>query len=193
MRPVFAAVLGILASYPVSALAQSAAPPVTTARWEAGLTYNYLRGNAPPDVCGCFSLQGGGLSAAYRMAPHWKGVGEFAGSHAGGINNRAIDVTLLTYLFGVRYVAMPSARAHPFAQVEVGGVHAGGSLYSAATSYTGSTNKFAMTTGGGLDVDLNSRVSLRLVQADYLLTLLPNGSNNHQNTLRLSTGFVFRF
>ena len=37
---------------------------------------------------------------------------------------------------------------------------------------------------------MNPRFSVRLVEADYLLTTFDNGSNNHQNNLRISAGVV---
>jgi hypothetical protein len=52
---------------------------------------------------------------------------------------------------------------------------------------------FAADFGGGVDLSLNRRFSLRLIQADYLLTTFDNGSNNHQNNLRISAGVVIHF
>ena len=46
--------------------------------------------------------------------------------------------------------------------------------------------------GGGLDLKLTRHLALRLIDADYLLTLLPNGINSRQNNVSLSTGVVFR-
>ena len=46
---------------------------------------------------------------------------------------------------------------------------------------------------GGLDLRVNPRFSIRLVEADYLLTTFDNGSNNHQNNLRVSAGVVIHF
>jgi hypothetical protein len=39
----------------------------------------------------------------------------------------------------------------------------------------------------------NERRRLRPVQAEYLLTKIPDGLNNQQNNFRFSTGIVFRF
>lgn len=50
-----------------------------------------------------------------------------------------------------------------------------------------------MALGGGLDVNLARHVAYRVFQTDYLLTLLPNGTNDRQNNFRFSTGIVFRF
>ncbi|HEV2424697.1 MAG TPA: outer membrane beta-barrel protein [Terriglobia bacterium] len=50
--------------------------------------------------------------------------------------------------------------------------------------------RFAMLGGGGVDVRLSSRVSLRLVQFDYLFS---HFSMMRQDNIRISAGFVFRF
>ena len=39
----------------------------------------------------------------------------------------------------------------------------------------------------------NRRFSIRLIEADYLLTTVDNGSNDHQNNLRISGGLVVHF
>jgi len=51
----------------------------------------------------------------------------------------------------------------------------------------------SMTVGGGFDYRLSRRLSLRPIQADYLFTHFPNGTNDHQNNLRLTTGLAVRF
>jgi len=55
---------------------------------------------------------------------------------------------------------------------------------------------FAMALGGGLDVRVSKRFSVRLGQADYLYTQHDTtsfGGVGHQNNLRFSTGVVFTF
>jgi hypothetical protein len=55
-----------------------------------------------------------------------------------------------------------------------------------------------MTAGAGLDIGLTRHISLRAVQAEYMMTRFgavpaTTTSNTTQNDLRLSTGIVFRF
>jgi len=52
----------------------------------------------------------------------------------------------------------------PFAQILVGGAHAGGGLTGVADGNSG----FAGRLGGGVDLPLTSRISVRLAQVDYL-------------------------
>ena len=101
----------------------------------------------------------------------------------------AIRFTLLTYLVGPRYRFVPArGRFVPFGQILVGGAHASGGLYS-----SGSANAFAASMGGGVDVALSPDIAVRAVQAEYLLTLLPNGVNSRQNNFNLTTGVVLHF
>jgi hypothetical protein len=54
------------------------------------------------------------------------------------------------------------------------------------------TLNFASVVGGGLDYRLGGRWSVRLIDADYLLTRSSNRVNDHQNNLRLGAGIVLR-
>jgi outer membrane immunogenic protein len=180
----------LAAACAVPAVAQSNPP----ALWEAAAGYNFVHTNAPPSGCGCFSMNGGTASIARRFTPSFSIAGEFKGVTNSNVSASGHSLTLLTYLAGPRYLLLPGrGRFSPFAQVLVGGVHASGALYAASGSPSGSANAFAASMGGGVDVSLNRHVALRLVEADYLLTLLPNGVNSRQNNLSLSTGVVFRF
>jgi hypothetical protein len=50
-----------------------------------------------------------------------------------------------------------------------------------------------MSAGGGLDWNASRHLSVRLFQAEYLMTRLPNAVNNNQNDLRLTFGVVLHF
>src|SRR6266436_676210 len=117
---------------------------------EAGGNYNYLRTNAPPGGCGCFSMNGGELSV----------------QHASNVLGSGAGLTLSSYQAGPRYRFPQVRRFVPFAQVLLGGSHASGSY----ASDTGLSNAFAATMGGGIDVELTSRVAVRAFQADYDFT-----------------------
>ena len=58
---------------------------------------------------------------------------------------------------------------------------------------SGSANGVAFTAGGGVDLKAGRNVSIRLIQAEYLMTRLPNGVNNYQNDLRPTFGVIFHF
>jgi hypothetical protein len=74
----------------------------------------------------------------------------------------------------------------PFAQLMGGFTH-----LRVSSSFTGTdTNTgLALVAGGGLDVRINRRVDIRVVQVDYVPTRLGGG---WQHNLRVGAGIVFR-
>jgi len=82
----------------------------------------------------------------------------------------------------------------PFGEVLVGLAHSSGSLVQPPNP--GASNAgaaFAALVGGGVDLHLKRRFSIRLVEVDCLVTTFDNGVNDHQNNLRISAGAVFHF
>jgi outer membrane immunogenic protein len=159
-----------------------AAQQAETPRVEISAGYTYVRTNAPPGGCGCFSLNGGSASVAYRVMRHFGLVGDLAVVHNGNVNGSNLGVTLTSYTFGPQF-SLPIHRLTPFGRILVGGA------YESA----GDSSAFAANLGGGLDLRLDRRWSLRLFEADYYLTHFANPVNSHQNNLRLGTGLVFGF
>jgi outer membrane immunogenic protein len=156
---------------------------------EIALAYNYVRTNAPPGGCGCFSMNGGSVAGAYNFKKGLSLVGDLGVVHNGNVDSTNLDLTLVSYLFGPRYsLRRENRRLVPFGQVLLGGVHDSGRL--SALSSGKSANAFAMTAGGGLDVVLSPHLAIRVFQAEYFLTLLPNNVNDRQNNFRLSIGVV---
>lgn len=172
------------------------APAERPLRSELALDYSYLRSNAPPGGCGCFNLNGGSASYAWPLGYNgFKLAGDITVAHAGGIAGNKYSLTLSSYTAGIRYQLKPKQSSlRPFGQVLVGLSHSSGSLVEGLTPATANASMaFAANIGGGLDLRTNRRVSLRLIEADYLLTTVDNGVNNHQNNFRLSAGVVLHF
>jgi outer membrane immunogenic protein len=172
------------------------AKALPAARPELAINYTYLRSNAPPGGCTCFSLNGGSFDLAWNIRhSRYAAVGDLTATHASGITATGYDLTLSSYLLGGRY--SPSIRrlpVQPFAQVLIGLAHATGSLVQGPTSAAhNSGSALAFDAGGGASIKLNRRFALRLIEADYLLTTFDNGSNNHQNNLRIGAGIVIKF
>jgi len=163
---------------------------------ELALTYSHLRSNAPAGGCGCFSLNGGSASLALPVRSSAFAIaGDVTSATASGISANRYDLSLTVYSGGVRYAPpLRRARWQPFGQMLVGVGHSEGSLIHAqigSGSYR--ANAFAAQIGGGIDFGIRRHFSVRLIQADYLATAFNNGSNNHQNNLKIDAGLVFRF
>ena len=100
---------------------------------------------------------------------------------------------MYTHLFGPRVSYRHLGRVTPSAQALFGIAHTTSNTYLLGHNQT----DFAMTVGGGFDYRLSRRLSLRPIQADYLLTRFKEfdefSSRSTQNNVRLSTGLVFHF
>jgi opacity protein-like surface antigen len=95
-------------------------------------------------------------------------------------------------LGGVQFRAVNKSRLTPFARVMVGGSFFRGftsNITPAGNFYTfDDATSFALALGGGLDVRVNKRIKVRLIQADYAPTFFGSG---RQDNFRLSFGIVF--
>jgi outer membrane immunogenic protein len=199
----FALLLTIAAVSTVPAVAQDpdqAAGHATTIdkplRAELGLDYSYMRSNAPPDGCGCFNLNGGSATFAWPVKPgNFALAGDVTVAHAGAIAGSGDTLTLSTFTAGGRYLPrLGHSPVQPFGQALVGLAHSSGTLVQGTNAGAGNAGAaFAANLGGGIDLKASRGFSVRLVEADYLVTTFDNGSNNHQNNLRISAGLVIHF
>ena len=83
---------------------------------ELGADYNYVRANAPPDGCGCFSMHGANAWFAYNVTQSFAVVAEVSSQRASDISGSGEDLTLTSYLFGPRYSWHQSGHFAPFAR-----------------------------------------------------------------------------
>jgi outer membrane immunogenic protein len=187
-----------MAALSVSRPAANAQTPAVEShpRAELALDYTFMLSNAPPGGCSCFTLNGGSATFAWPVKTgSFALAGDISVAHGGGISSNDYSLTLSTYTAGVRYRPQLGHRSlQPFGQVLVGLAHSGGSLVQGPTSAASNSGPaFAANVGGGLDLRANRWFSIRLVEADYLVTTFDNGVNDHQNNLRLSAGLVLHF
>ena len=98
---------------------------------DAAFTYHYVRTNAAPGECGCFGLNGAGISGSWNVRGGWSAVTEFSSEYTSKATPGNSSLTLTTFLAGARY-RLPSSwlhrvqgarRVQPFAQVLLGGGH----------------------------------------------------------------------
>jgi len=93
----------------------------------------------------------------------------------------------------------------PFVETIFGGAHSNfyGNLFKyctsgncVAASKSPSNNAFDFLIGGGNDILVTPKITIRPVQFEYLLTRFGNaftGGNNNQSNFRYQAGVVFRF
>ena len=105
-----------------------------------------------------------------------------------------------TFLFGPRVSLRKNKAFTPFAHLLVGLAHAKASadfpgIPFPDLSFSDTQNSFALATGGGLDVRLNDRFALRLMQIEYLQTRFSEARflDQTQHRARVSGGFIIKF
>lgn len=158
-------------------------------QFEVAGTYSYVRANAA-DSGGGLNLDGGSASFAYNFSDSLAFVADGGAYRFSGLPS-GLDSTMYTYLFGPRYTFRKASRVTPFVQVLLGG----GRLNASSGGISAGENAFSMAVGGGVDVPLRRHFSLRVIEAEYLLTRFDNvlGASATQNNVRVSAGLVFRF
>src|SRR5258707_11652947 len=141
------------------------------------------------------NLFGVDTSLFYNVTPHVSIGGDFSflfGSTSETIGTLKFDTTLhrQTYLFGPQFNFYPDDKVKVFVHPLFGVVHDTVKFDFGTSTTDSSASAFAMAFGGGLDVRVTPRVSIRVFEADYLPT---HFGGEFQNNFRLSTGLVLRF
>ncbi|MGA2428831.1 MAG: hypothetical protein ABSH13_10035 [Candidatus Acidiferrum sp.] len=191
------AVLVVVLGTVASASAQSGFPGEGIPRAQIAVDYSFMRANAGPGNCGCFSLNGGSAEVAVRAYGNFSAVFDMSGEYAGTTSVAGESLALLSYTAGPRF-SYPlhhgvRTRFIPFVQGLVGTGHGfDGQFPTRSDALSSSATDLAILVGGGLDVEVSHRFAIRIVQVDYGLNHLPNNANNSENLLRVSAGVVLR-
>jgi peptidoglycan-associated lipoprotein len=172
--------------------AQSAFKEPRTNSAQIALLYQATHANTVPGYG--FWMQGGSLQASVRVLSHWSAVADLFGSHTGQMPAAPTGLDLMTITFGPRYSIKPS-RCHCsiYGQALGGYARGSNSLFPNPSGSTPSADGVALLVGGGMDYRLSSRLSVRMLDANWLRTALSNGTTTVQNNLRLGSGIVLRF
>jgi opacity protein-like surface antigen len=154
----------------------SLAVPSRAQSVDASVGYSYFR------VGGSGGVNQNGISGSVAYNPNrWLGlVGDLGVYHA---SPSGVSLNTYTFLFGPRLSIRNPSKVTPFAQALVGGSHL------TFGSGGGSSNQFAFSVGGGVDIALLPHLALR-PQLDYV------GLHNAgftTNCTRVSLGFVVHF
>jgi opacity protein-like surface antigen len=135
-----------------------------------------------------FNLGGGGGlsqngisgSVAYKPIPYLGIVGDFGGYHA---TPSGVSVNTYTFMFGPRVIIHNPTRLTPFVQFLAGDGHL------TAGDGGGSSNNFAFSVGGGVDIGVLPHLALR-PQLDYVGLRNAGGTTN---CTRVSLSAVVHF
>ena len=175
----------------------------STVSTDLAITFAGERAQALPGQTS-FWFRGGGADAAVTFKSGLGIAASLTGDRAANYTPGA-NTNKITYLIGPRYTwtawrgnaGVADNRLQIFGQGLFGLTYGFNGIYPATpisnSNSNSSANSLAMQAGGGLNYYFNRNFGLRVLEADYVRTALPNGGSNIQNDLRLSAGFTWHF
>jgi len=175
-----------------SVTARAPVPSENRGVFSLGLTFNMAGANIT--TSNSFWLTGG---SAELNASLFRGFGltaSITGLHTGN-SGGGTPVNLLVETIGPSYLLQASRGKHPatfFVHGLIGEANGFNGVYPKSTAPDSSANGLAAKVGGGIDLKVSHHVSVRLFEANWLRTQLPNSTTNIQNDVELGAGIVFR-
>lgn len=163
---------------PVSALAQQ------TPKLEVFGGYSNLTPNVDlTNISSNFNLNGFHVSVTENLNSWFGGVLDFS-SHYG--TEAGFKTNTQALMYGPVFAYRKHPTFVPFVHGMVGAVRGGPEFLNISKPEF----RIGLIVGGGADLKVSRRVSLRLIQADYLMSRF---SSARQDSVRLSAGIVLRF
>lgn len=197
MRGHFSTLLLVSAMAMTTLAAQSRAQkapgnPEPAAQFDLAFTFNAESSN---QLGGSrFWLAGAGMQAHDRFYGGWGLVADISGMHKANINSSGVGLDMVTAVFGPRYTWAPNHRRFSFyGQGLAGEVFAFHTIIPMKPFAIASDSNLAVLAGGGMNLRASSHLRVRVFEADWLHTQIPNSAGNAQNSLRAGAGVVFRF
>jgi opacity protein-like surface antigen len=172
----------LLVLFGFALLATTCAQAQETRSMEVSGQWDFVRTPGTPST----NCQGAGGTFGVNVN-RWLGIiGDFDACKVTGLPSGTSSHSI-SYLFGPRLAYHNSGRLTPYVQVLLGGDRASATVTGFPSS---SANSFAMTFGGGADIQLTHHLAFRALQAEYFYTRF---GGVRQNNLRLQSGIVYRF
>lgn len=163
----------------VTAMAQD------TPKAEVFMGYSHLVAdfNSPIKGNSTFNLNGAEFAVSENLNSWFGGMLDVAAQF--GTRN-GFNVNSEQYLYGPTFSYRKVSGFTPSAHILLGGMRGSQGFAGISVSDT----KFCAAPGGALDIRLSDRISIRAIQADYVMSRF---LATHQNNLRLSAGIVLTF
>jgi len=140
-----------------------------------------------------FWMQGGSVELGADVWHGWGIAADVTGTHAGSIGTSGVPLALVTASFGPRYRWHAGHRLSIYGEGLVGEANGFRSLFPTPSGSQAGANSFASQVGGAVDIRLSDRFAVRVLDAAWSRTQLPNATDNLQNSLRLGAGLLLRF
>jgi hypothetical protein len=171
---------------------------------------------------GSFSMEGGSAQFIYNFNKWFGGVADLGAVDKGSVAVLNVDDRRAFFMAGPRLSYRTSSRWTPYFELLFGASERSvsnelsvvtgantpelpvvtphnlfpGPGVEITAKVSASQTDFAMATGGGIDVRISKRFTLRPIAVDYLYTNFPSlvtGKGSSQNGLRATIGFTFTF
>jgi hypothetical protein len=179
-----------------NALAQTAPAATNTTAHQNGLLEISITGDGMMSntIAGqSFWMEGGNLEVAGQFFHGVSVVADICGTHTADFGSSGVGLDLVTATFGPRYTwRKPKKRYEFFGQALLGEANGFNSVFPAAGGAQDSAYSMAIQAGGGMNLKVSQHLVLRVLEANWLRTQLPNSTTSVQNNVRLGAGIVFR-
>jgi hypothetical protein len=140
-----------------------------------------------------FWMQGGSIELGATIGRGWAIAAAVTGTHTGSIGSSGLPLSQITTTFGPRYRWHADRRFSVYGEGLIGEANGFRSIFPANTGSQSQTNSLATQVGGGIDYRISGRFAMRVFDAAWSRTQLPNSTDNVQNSLLLGAGVVLRF
>jgi hypothetical protein len=140
-----------------------------------------------------FLMEGGSIQLGANVFRGWGLAADVTGTHSSSIGQSGIPVSVVTATFGPRYRWHAQRKLSFYAEALAGEANGFKGLYPGPSGSQPDANGLALQIGGGADLKLNKHLAIRLLDAGWLRTQLPNAADNVQNNFRVGAGIVVRF
>ncbi len=183
---------------PVGLAAQQPYPARTSDHHEVDAAVTYTEQYSNLVSTPTFWHSGGSVELSLQAYHGFGLAANVAGTQTNNAAGSGVGLSLVTATFGPRYTYYkPIGSEHKrslaiFGQGLIGQAWGFDSYFPTTSGAITSDNSFALQTGGGVDLGLTRHLGVRVFQADWVRTQLPNGTTDVQNTLRLGAGILFR-
>jgi hypothetical protein len=183
---------------PAALKAQQPYPARTSDHHEVDLAVTYSEQYSNLVSTPTFWHSGGSIELSAQLRHGFGLAGNVAGTQTDNAAGSRVGLSLITATFGPRYTyykPLGSERTRSlaiFGQGLLGQAWGFNGYFPIASGGITSDNSLALQVGGGVDLGFTRHIGIRVFQADWVRTQLPNGTTDVQNTLRLGAGIVFR-
>lgn len=183
----------LLAGSVVSVHAQMAPAPVSafgSGNVSLALTFDAAHSTITNPVP--FWLYGGGAELSANLYHGLGAAANITGLHTGN-SGGGVPINLLVATFGPRYTrnfTLGHRSSSVYGEGLIGEANGFNGVYPQTSGAISSSNSFALQVGGGLDLGLTRHLSVRVIEASWIRSQLPNATTNVQNNVRVGAGVV---